>query len=232
FSYAQLNDLASVERLADGETCAVIVEPVQGESGVHPCQAEFLRGLRALCDRRRLLLIFDEVQTAPARLGTWFGYQYFGVEPDIITTAKAIAGGMPLGAMLAKAEVAAALVPGTHASTFGGNAICCAAGLAAFQAIAEEGMLENVQRLGKFLDERLALLAQQCPTVKETRRAGFMIGIEIAAPGAEIVNACREQGLLINCTHERVLRLLPAFNVKEEELAQGLDILARCLASR
>jgi predicted acetylornithine/succinylornithine family transaminase len=228
FSHATLNDLDSVKALVDGETCAVMVEPVQGEGGVRPCTERFLKALRAFCDERGLLLIFDEVQTAPARLGTWFGYQRFGVEPDILTSAKALAGGMPLGVIMAKPEVAAALVPGTHASTFGGNAIGCAAGLATFRAIEEEGLLEAVGALGAHLDKRLPGI-DPGGAVTEIRREGLMVGVELAFPGAPVVDACREAGCLINCTHGNVLRLLPALTITREELDRGLGILAEAL---
>jgi predicted acetylornithine/succinylornithine family transaminase len=229
FSHADLNDLASVEALADGDTCAVMLEPVQGESGVVASSREFLAGLRRLCDRKGYLLIFDEVQTAPCRLGEWFGYQHYQVEPDIITTAKAIAGGMPMAVLLAKPEVAAALKPGTHASTFGGHSLGCAAGIAAFKAMEREKVMDNIKTLGVWLDARIGGLIGPEHGVKAFRRAGFMIGIELERPGARLVTACREKGLLVNCTHQTILRLLPAFNIKKEELERGLDILAGCL---
>lgn len=230
FSHADFNDLASVERLVDDETCAVVLEPVQGEGGVHPATREFLQGLRRLCDARGTLLIFDEVQTTPARLGTWFGYQYFGVSPDIITSAKAIAGGYPLGVLMATPEVAAFLKPGLHASTFGGNALGCAAGVAAWAAMRDEGVLDQVNENGPWLDERLAELARAADgAVKAVRRCGFMIGIELSVPGAAVVDACRENGVLINCTHDTVLRLLPAMNVTRAELDEGLAVMADAL---
>ncbi len=231
FVHADLNDLAGVEALVDDQTCAIMVEPVQGEGGVHPCTPEFLRGLRALCDKRKMALIFDEVQTSPARLGTWFGYQHFGVEPDILTTAKAIAGGLPLGLLMAKPEIASSLKPGTHASTFGGNSLGCAAGLAAFRAMEEERVLANIAAQGEHLDRRLAKLARETGAVAEVRRVGFMIGVELKFPGAEVVAACQQAGLLLNCAHERVLRILPAYNISRADLDAGLDILAGCLAA-
>lgn len=231
FSYARLNDIESVKALVDAETCAIMLEPVQGENGVFPASREFLKELRALCDAKGILLIFDEVQTSPARLGTWFGYQYCGVQPDILTSAKAIAGGMPLGLIMAKPEVAASLVPGTHASTFGGNSIGCAAGIRAIQVIEEEGLLENVRTLSEFVAERAQKLGDSTGAVREVRRAGLMIGVELAIEGAEIVNKCREKGLLINCTHGSVLRLLPAYNITRAELAQGFDIIEEVIKS-
>lgn len=225
FSHAKMNDLESVKALVDDETCAIMLEPVQGEGGVIPATEEFLKGLRELCDKQDMLLIFDEVQTTPARLGTWFGYQSFGVEPDILTSAKAIAGGMPLGVIMAKPEIAESLKPGTHASTFGGNSIGCAAGIEAIKVIEDEGLLENIKTLGGYIDQRISALGDKTGKVTQIRRKGFMVGFELAMEGAGIVDACREKGLLINCTHGNILRILPAYNITEDELAQGFDII-------
>ncbi|MDR0362777.1 MAG: aspartate aminotransferase family protein [Planctomycetota bacterium] len=224
FAFATMNDLASVKALVDDETCAVMLEPVQGEGGVIPAARAFLEGLRRLCDERGMALIFDEVQTAPCRLGEWFGYQRYGVTPDIITAAKAIAGGMPMAAMLARPETADFLKPGTHASTFGGHSLGCAAGAAAFRAMAEEDVIGNVRALGAWLDEKLAAIAGR-PGIKEVRRAGFMVGIELEFPGAGVVADCRDNGVLVNCTHGTVLRMLPALNIARADLEEGLGVL-------
>lgn len=231
FSHAKLNDIESVKALVDDETCAIMLEPVQGENGVFPATKEFLLELRKICDEKNILLIFDEVQTTPARLGEWFGYQYFGVEPDILTSAKAIAGGMPLGLIMAKSGVAESLIPGTHASTFGGNSIGCAAGIRAIKVIEEEGLLQNVKTLSDYILQRAESLGNGRGIVKEVRRAGFMIGIDLEIEGAGIVEKCREEGLLINCTHGSVLRLLPAFNITREELSFGFDIIENVVKS-
>ncbi len=230
FSHAKFNDLESVKALIDDETCAIMLEPVQGENGAFPATKEFLLGLRKICDEKGILLIFDEVQTTPARLGEWFGYQYFGVQPDILTSAKAIAGGMPMGVIMAKPDVGASLIPGTHASTFGGNSIGCAAGIRAIEVIEEEGLLQNVKTLSEYIGERTAKLASNSGIVKDARRIGFMIGIDLEIEGAGIVDKCREEGLLINCTHGSVLRMLPAFNICEEELSRGFDIIDKVIA--
>jgi predicted acetylornithine/succinylornithine family transaminase len=229
FSYAEMNNLQSVAEKIDAETCAIMLEPVQGEAGVIPATKEFLQGLRALADKHDLALIFDEVQTAPCRLGTWFGYQHYGVEPDIISTAKAIAGGMPMAAILAKPETAAFLKPGTHASTFGGHSIGCAAGIAGIRAMEKENVMDNVKTLGAWLDSRLAGFAAAGYGVKAVRRAGFMIGMELEFPGAPLVAACRDKGLLVNCTHGTTLRLLPALNITKDVLEKGVSILETCL---
>ena len=229
FSHARLNDIESVKALVDAETCAVMLEPVQGENGVFPASKEFLLALRKFCDESGMLLIFDEVQTTPARLGKWFGYQYFGVQPDILTSAKAIAGGMPMGLIMARPEVAASMVPGTHASTFGGNSIGCAAGISALKVIEEEGLLENVRTLSEHVGERVAKIAAGTGVVKETRRAGLMIGIDLNIAGAAIVDKCREEGVLLNCTHGSVLRMLPAFNIGRDELDKAFDIIEKVI---
>ncbi|MDR0868601.1 MAG: acetylornithine/succinylornithine family transaminase [Planctomycetota bacterium] len=229
FAHAEYNNLASVEALIDDRTCAIMVEPVQGESGVIAATPEFLRGLRKLCDEKNLRLIFDEVQTTPARLGTWFGYQHFGVKPDIMTSAKAIAGGMPLGIFMADASVAQFLKPGTHASTFGGNSIGCAAGVAAIKVIEQENLLANIQKLGKLLDERINALRQKTAKIKDYRRVGFMVAVELNVEGAPIAAKCAANGVLINCTHDTVLRMLPAFNTSADEFDFGLTVLEQSL---
>lgn len=233
FSHAKLNDLASVEALVDDETCAIMVEPVLGEGGVLPCTKEFLQALRDLCDKRGMLLIFDEVQTSPARLGTWFGYQHFGVQPDVLTSAKAIANGMPMGLIMATPEAAASLKPtpqvSKHASTFGGNAIGCAAGIATYKTIEKSCLLDNIAARGQDIDQRLSVICEKMSGTFTVRRLGFMIGIELPFPGGGIVDACRERGLLINCAHGNILRLLPAFNITAAELKEGLDILGDCI---
>lgn len=230
FSYAVLNDITSVMGLVDDQTCAIMVEPVQGEAGVIPAQVEFLQALRRLCDERNMLLIFDEVQTTPARLGTWFGYQKFGVKPDIITTAKAVAGGMPMAVLLANPEVAQHLKPGTHASTFGGHSLGCAAGIAAWRHMEKENIPGRIVADGERVDALLGQLKSRVPeAVKDVRRAGFMIGIELQFPAGDVVADCRNHGVLINCTHDTVIRLLPALNIEMLELEQGLGVLADCL---
>lgn len=229
FAHATLNDLDSVKALIDEHTCAIMLEQVQGESGVRPAKKEFLQALRQICDEKKLLLIFDEVQTAPARLGKWFGYQYFGVKPDILTSAKAIAGGMPMGIFMADAKIADHLKPGTHASTFGGNSIGCAAGIASLKVIEEEHLMDNIDRLGKLLDARMATLRTKTDKIKDYRRVGFMVAVELNVPGLPVINACSDAGVLINCTHDTVLRMLPAFNISESELMSGVDVLEKTL---
>jgi predicted acetylornithine/succinylornithine family transaminase len=230
FLYADFNDLASAEALVDSETCAVMVEPVQGEGGVNVPDPAFLQGLRDLCDRHGMLLIFDEVQTGCGRLGTWFGYQRFKVQPDIMTLAKALGGGAAIGALVARPEVGAKLVPGTHASTFGGNPLACAAAIATFETIEQDGLLDHVRVIGDYTLGRLRALKPRFPFVREARGMGVMLGLELDRPGKGVVERCLKRGLLINCTHDTVIRLLPAMNVTREVMDQGLAILEQALA--
>lgn len=232
FVYAPYGDLDAVARLIDAETAAIMIEPIQGEGGVRLPPEGFLAGLRKLADEHGLLLVFDEVQTGCGRTGQWFAYQYFGVTPDIMTLAKAICGGLAGGAMLARREVAASLRPGMHAATFGGNPVAAAAGLAAIEMIESQGLLQRAQRLSELFRQRLGELQHQCDLVREVRIAGLMIGIELAIDGAPTVQECMERGLLVNCTHGNVIRLLPAMTLEEDQLHQGCDILAEVIRAR
>lgn len=225
FSYVPLGDLAAVEKRIDSETAAIMLEPIQGEGGVKLAGQEFLQGLRQLADEHQLLLIFDEVQTGCGRTGNWFGYQFFDVQPDIMTLAKSLCGGIAGGAMLASREISSSLRPGTHASTFGGNPIAAAAGIAMIETIEHEGLLQQARDNSGVFAEYLQQLQEQCEHVREIRQAGLMIGIELEFEGAPIVQKCLEQGLLINCTQSNVLRLLPAMNIEESQLRKGMELL-------
>jgi len=229
FKYAPFGDLEAVKSLVDDETCAILVEPIQGEGGVRLAPPGFLQGLRELCDEKELLLIFDEVQTGCGRTGEWFAYQYFGVQPDVMTLAKSLCGGIAGGALLTRAEIAASLRPGTHAATFGGNPIASRAGIAAIEMIEQEGLLENAKQIGEVFRTRLAALQEQCALIKEVRVAGVMVGIELTTEGAPYVKACLERRLLVNCTQNVVIRLLPAMNLTVEQANEGLDVLAAVL---
>jgi acetylornithine/succinyldiaminopimelate/putrescine aminotransferase len=210
--------------------CAILVEPIQGEGGVNVAPPAYFQRLRELCDAAGALLIFDEVQTGVGRLGTWFGYQHIGVEPDVMTLAKALGGGMPIGAMVAKPEYAQLLKPGMHASTYGGNPITCAASLAVFEAIEEEGLLDNVRRMGDYLRVKLDSFVDELGVVTAARGAGLMRGIELSVPGAPIVSRCLERGLIVNCTAGSVVRFLPAYTVTTKDLDEGLAILHGALS--
>ncbi len=226
FVYAPFGDLDAVRRLVDNETAAIMIEPVQGEGGVVIPPDGFLQGLRELTTDEGILLIFDEVQTGCGRTGEWFAYQHFDVTPDVMTLAKALCGGIAGGALLTTAEIAPSLRPGMHAATFGGNPIAARAGIAAFEMIENENLLEHAQRLSAVFRERLVALQQSCEIVREVRILGLMIGLELSIEGEPVVQACLERGLLVNCTHNTVIRLLPAMNLSEQQLHAGCDILA------
>lgn len=222
-------DLDAVAKKIDGETAGILVEPIQGEGGVVVPPDGFLKGLRELADQHGLLLVFDEVQTGCGRTGNWFAYQYFGVTPDIMTLAKSVCGGLAGGVMLAKPEVAVSLRPGMHASTFGGNPIAAAAGVATIEMIEEENLLARAQHISQMFLERLTSLRQKCAIVRDVRVVGLMIGVELTLEGAPVVQECLNRGLLINCTHNTVIRLLPAMIMTDEQVHAGCDILEEVL---
>ena len=225
FKYVPFNDLEALEAAVGPHTCAVLLEPVQGEGGVHPATQEYLAGVRELCSRRGLLLIFDEIQCGLGRTGRLFAYQHYGVEPDVFTLAKALGNGFPIGAMVAKEEVAAAFSPGDHASTFGGNPLACAAAVATLEYMLANGVVENAARVGAYFKDRLAGLAEEFPFVREVRGLGLMLGAELATEGAPVVDRCRERGLLINCVDGHILRFLPPLVIGPEEVDEALEIL-------
>ena len=230
FQHAPLNDLEAVEALVDDATAAVMTEPVQGEGGVNVATNDFLRGLRGLCDERGMSLIFDEVQTGCGRTGEWFGYQASGVVPDIMTLAKGLGGGMAVGGIVAGADVAASLKPGTHASTFGGNPMACAGAIATFETIEQDNLLENARRMGEYMLRRLNEMKADFPFIREARGRGMMIGLELDRPGAGVVERCMARRLLINCTHDTVIRMLPSLALTQEEADEGLSLLRESLA--
>ncbi len=229
FFRVAFNDLYSVRRAITPKTCAVLVEPIQGEGGVRVASHEFLTGIRRLCDEHKLLFIADEVQTGMGRTGKWFGYQYSGVEPDVLLLAKALGGGFPIGAVIAKPAVADLLTPGTHATTYGGSPLGCACILAVFEAIEDQKLLERVNTLSAYLFNRLEMLKRRVPIIQEVRGRGFMVGVELTVDGRPIVDVCREQRLLLNCTQEKVLRLLPAMTITKAQLERALSILESVL---
>lgn len=229
FNYATFGDLDSVAKAIDGETCAVMMEPIQGEGGVNVPPAGFIEGVRDLCDKSGALLILDEVQTGTGRTGRWYAHQHWGVKPDIVTLAKALAGGVAMGGLLAKPEVAEKLKPGTHAATFGGNPLAARAALATIETIEQEGLLERATQIGERFRERFLALKEKCPLVTDVRAKGAMIGVELSCEGAAVVQGCLDKGLLINCTHQTVLRLLPSLTLTDEQLDDGCDIIAEVL---
>ena len=226
FQYAPHGDLAAVEALIDDRTGGILVEPILGEGGVVPAPAGFLQGLRRLCDERDLLLVFDEVQCGCGRTGKWFGYQHFGVTPDVITLAKSLCAGVAGGAMLTTVDLAKHLRPGMHAATFGGNPLSAAAGVAAIRMIEEEGLLAHVDRAAEAFRTRLLALKETCDAVRDVRVIGMMIGVELSLDGAAVVQACLDRNLLVNATQGRVIRLLPAMTVTEADVEEGCEKLA------
>ena len=232
FTYAPFNNLSAVEQAVSSKTAAVMLEPVQGEGGVHVADKSYLQGLRELCRSRDILLIFDEVQTGMGRTGTLFAYEHFGVAPDIMTLGKGLGGGLPIGACLATDEAAAAFVPGTHASTFGGNPLTCAAGLAVVRTLLDGRLLEQGRRMGEYLGKGLQDLKDRLPIVKEVRGLGLLQGMELTVDGKSVVTDCLARGLLINCTVDRVLRFVPPLVITQAEIDRLLDVLSQVLSKR
>ena len=225
FIYAKFNDLESVKSKITDKTTAIMLEPIQGEGGINVASEEFIAGLKKICGEKNILLIFDEVQTGIARTGKMFCYQHYDVVPDIMTLAKSLGGGFPIGAMVAKKDIADVLQPGTHASTFGGSPLACAAALAVFEAIEEGNLVEKAVRRGRYLHNRLSLLKKDFPFVKIVRGKGLMQAVELEIEGKNIVDKCLEKGLLINCTQKKVLRIMPPLVVKNADIDAAVAIL-------
>jgi predicted acetylornithine/succinylornithine family transaminase len=225
FKYVPFNDMDALLRGVTPHTCAIMVEPIQGEGGVNCPSEGYLRELRELCRERGILLIFDEVQVGMGRTGKLFAHEHEGVYPDIMTLAKSLAGGVPIGAMLATEEVAKSFIPGTHASTFGGNPLATAAGVAALSVLLEDEVLENCRRVGDYFLKRLMDLKGKHPFINEVRGRGLIIGMELDFEGAQIVTRCMEEGFLINCTMGNVLRFLPPLIISSEEVDQLIGTL-------
>ncbi|MDE3019379.1 MAG: acetylornithine transaminase [Nitrospirota bacterium] len=232
FTYVPFNDLAAVERAISPATAAVLLEPVQGEGGVRVADRAYLQGLRELCRQRDILLIFDEIQTGMGRTGTLFAYEQLGVAPDIMTLAKGLGGGVPIGACLATDSVAEVFTPGTHASTFGGNPLACAAALAVFEVLLEGNVLAQGRRMGEYLAKGLKDIEERLPIVKEARGLGLLQGLELTIDGKPVVADCLARGLLINCTAERVLRFVPPLIIAQREIDRLLETLSTILSKR
>jgi acetylornithine/N-succinyldiaminopimelate aminotransferase len=235
FVHAPFGDLAALEALISEKTCAVLCEPLQGEGGVRPLESSYLRGIRELCDRHRLLLIFDEIQTGMGRSGTLFAYQQLGVTPDILTTAKGLGNGLPIGAMLTRTEIAAAFTPGSHASTFGGNPVASAAAVATLEILLGDGFLAMVGETGLYLRQQLAELAERFPQLITTVRGmGLLLGAVLseagAAQGTTIVNRMFERGFLLNFAGGVALRLAPPLVVSRTEIDTVISALSEVLA--
>ncbi|HEX40498.1 MAG TPA: aspartate aminotransferase family protein [Phycisphaerales bacterium] len=230
FMYVPYNDIQALEAAFTDEVCAVMVEPIQGEGGINVATEEYLQAIRRLCDENAAVMILDEVQTGMGRTGKWFAYQHYDVEPDIVTLAKALGGGMAIGAMMAKPDIAACLVPGKHASTFGGNCIACAAGIAVIEAIEQENLLKQTIRVGQYAQEKLRALKATRPIIDHIRGTGLMIGVQLTSAGAGIVSRCLEKGLRINCTHDTVIRFMPPMIATEEHIDRAIEVFDGVLA--
>ena len=230
FRQVPFNKLDAMEAAIDEKkTAAILIEPIQAEGGVIVPHETYMLGLREICDQRGILLIFDEVQTGMGRTGKLFGYENFGVKPDIMTLAKALGGGLPLGAMLAREDVANSFGPGSHASTFGGNPVSCAAGLAVMQLL-KSGALKNCVQMGKYFVKGLEALKKRFSFIRDIRGKGLLIGVELEIDGSKIAEACMLEGLLMNCTAAKVLRFVPPLTIKKSEIDRGLAILGTVLA--
>ncbi|HAM38183.1 MAG: acetylornithine aminotransferase [Elusimicrobia bacterium RIFOXYC2_FULL_34_12] len=225
FKFADLNDISSVERLINNKTCAVIVEPIQGEGGVCLATKEFLTDLKRICKKNNILLIFDEIQCGLGRTGKIFAYKNYGIEPDIITLAKSLGGGLPIAATIAKKGIAEILSYGSHGSTFGGNPVCCAAALEVLKIVNNKKVLKNVEITGKYFLDKLNILQEKYNFIKEVRGLGFIIGIELNIDGKEIVKRCLQRGLIINCTQDKVLRFLPPLIINKKDVDAAISIL-------
>lgn len=232
FVYAPFNDFAAIESLVTDKTTAIMLEPIQGEGGVHVADQAYLKNLRELCTQKDILLIFDEVQTGMGRTGTLFAYEQLGVEPDIMTLAKGLGGGMPIGACLAKDAVAAVFTAGTHASTFGGNPLACAAGLAVCRILIEGRVLEQARRMGDYLAKGLADFKDRHRAVRDVRGLGLLQGLEVEIDAKAVVADCLTRGVLVNATSERVLRFVPPLIITQAEIDRVLETLSSIFNQR
>jgi len=230
FIYAEFNDLKDVKAKITDNTCAIMVEPIQVEGGINIPSDDYLTGLRNLCNEKNLLLIFDEVQTAMGRTGKFFGYETFGVEPDIITMAKALGGGVPIGCMATKSHIAESLTPGSHASTFGGNPLVCSAALASINTIVDDKLAENAQRMGKYLMQKLLSLKEKFSMIKDVRGRGLVIGVELGIEGKELVNQAIKSGLILNCIGTNVIRFVPPLIINESHVDEAMAIFEKVLS--
>ncbi len=225
FKIVKFNDLQAVKNAINPKTVAIMLELIQGEGGINVADKDFVLGLRKLCNEKNLLLITDEVQTGIGRTAKLFCYQHYGITPDIMTLAKALGGGLPIGVMVVKKEIADTLGPGMHASTFGGGPVICKASLAVLRAIQKEKLLSKAKEAGEYLFAKLNALKNKYTIIKEVRGLGLMAGVELNSEGKVIVEKCIEKGLLINCTHDKVLRLMPALNITKKEIDKAIGIL-------
>ena len=227
FKFVPFNDVDSLDHAMDESVCAVMLEPIQGEGGVVCPDPDYLKRVREICQNRKALLIFDEVQVGIGRTGRLFAHEHYGVTPDIMTLAKALGNGLPIGAMLATEEISHVFGPGSHATTFGGTPLVTAVSKEVLQSLIEDGWIEHCRDMGNYFKEKLEDLAQRFSFIKEVRGLGLILGVELDRPGASIVTACMKEGFLINCVQENVLRFLPPLIVEKEEIDLLVETLGR-----
>ncbi len=225
FSFVPFNDFSALVQAIDESVCAVLLEPIQGEGGVVCPDPDYLKNVRQLCDERDILLIFDEVQVGMGRTGKLFAYEHYGIRPDIMTLAKALGNGLPIGTMLATEDLSGAFGPGSHATTFGGTPLITAVSLQVIKSLVEDGWIEHCRNVGAYFKERLEDLSQQYDFIIDVRGLGLILGMELQVPGGPFVDACLKKGFLINCAQENVLRFLPPLIVGKEEIDRLIDTL-------
>ncbi|MFH1190157.1 MAG: aspartate aminotransferase family protein [Candidatus Omnitrophota bacterium] len=230
FIHVPFNDIDAVKNAIGEKTIGVMLEPIQCEGGINIPSVDYMKGLRKLCDEKDLVLIFDEVQTGIGRSGKMFAGQVFGVTPDVMTLAKSLGGGLPIGACVAREKFQDVLTPGTHASTFGGSPIVSAAALAVFEAIKKDGLLQNTRKMSAYLTKKLESLSAKYRFIKEVRCVGLICGVELSIKGEDIYKECMREGLLINCTQDTVLRIMPPITVTKNEIDKACAILDKVLA--
>jgi acetylornithine aminotransferase/acetylornithine/N-succinyldiaminopimelate aminotransferase len=232
FRYVPFNDIRALEKAITEKTCGVMLEPIQGEGGIKIPDDDYLKKVRKVCDDSGILMILDEVQVGMGRTGKLFAHEHYGIRPDIMTLAKALGNGFPVGAMLAIERVSGSFVPGTHASTFGGNPLAMSAGLATLDALIHDGILENCSRMGTYFLGKLKELKNKYPVIKEVRGKGLIIGMELTEEGGEIVKLCMDKGLLINCTGGNILRFVPPLIITEADVDACVDILEEVMGKK
>jgi acetylornithine/succinyldiaminopimelate/putrescine aminotransferase len=227
--FVALNDVEGLRAAVDDNTCALVLEPVQGEGGIRACSKEFLQAARSVADQHGATLIFDEIQCGLGRTGALFAFQHFGVSPDVVTIAKPLAAGLPLGAFLASDKLAQVFTPGIHGTTFGGGPLACRVALEYLQIVEDENLLEHVQKVGAFLHSELAELARRSKVAESARGIGMMQALQLNVPGRPIVEAALQHGMLFNSTQDTVLRFLPPFLMTETQIKKGMRVLRRLL---
>jgi acetylornithine/N-succinyldiaminopimelate aminotransferase len=231
-TFVAQNDIEGLRAAVNNDTCAIVLEPIFGEGGIHECSVEFLQECRALADRFKVALIFDEIQCGLGRTGAMFAFQSFGVTPDIVAIAKPIAAGLPLGAFLAKEEFASAISPGQHGTTFGGGPLACRVALEFLAIVEEEKLLDNVNKVGAYLQQELKIIVEKSAAAKEVRGRGFIQGINLEIPARPIVDAALAEGVLFNSTQDTVVRFLPPFLLEEKHVDKGIRVLKKALRKR